>query len=61
MIPYVECDPRGPQAQPERCKEQGIKAFPTWIVKDGGRREGVLSLDQLAELSRMPKTGRPPG
>jgi len=27
-----------------------VKAFPTWIV-NGQRREGVLSLDQLADLS----------
>jgi hypothetical protein len=30
----------------------GVKAYPTWVVKSE-RREGVLSLDQLAELSRF--------
>jgi len=29
-----------------------VKAYPTWVVGDQ-RREGVLSLDQLADLSRF--------
>jgi len=29
-----------------------VKAYPTWVVTTE-RREGVLSLDQLAELSRF--------
>jgi hypothetical protein len=28
----------------------GVKAYPTWVVKNE-RREGVLSLDELADLS----------
>ena len=37
----------------------GVKAYPTWTV-NGERRDGVLSLDQLAELSRF-RYATPPG
>jgi hypothetical protein len=30
----------------------GVKAYPTWVLKNE-RREGVLTLDQLADLSRF--------
>ncbi len=30
----------------------GVKAYPTWVLKTE-RREGVMTLDQLAELSRF--------
>jgi hypothetical protein len=48
----VECDPKGAGARPELCRQAGVKAYPTWVL-GGERREGVLSLDQLAELSRF--------
>jgi hypothetical protein len=32
-----------------------VKAYPTWVI-DGQTREGVLSLDKLAELSRFQHT-----
>ncbi|HEV8439276.1 MAG TPA: hypothetical protein VGT40_14375 [Methylomirabilota bacterium] len=48
----MECDPKGAGARPELCRQAGVKAYPTWVL-GGERREGVLSLDQLAELSRF--------
>jgi hypothetical protein len=49
-LPYVECDPRGPGAQPEVCLRARVRAYPTWDI--GGRRfEGVISLGDLARLS----------
>jgi protein-disulfide isomerase len=39
-------------ARPDLCEQVGVKAYPTWIV-NGERREGVQSLDQLAELSHF--------
>jgi hypothetical protein len=36
--------------RPDLCQQLEVKAYPTWVVK-GQRREGVLSLDQLADLS----------
>jgi uncharacterized membrane protein len=49
-LPYVECDPKGAGAQPERCERAGVRVFPTWVI-GSERREGVQSLDDLARLS----------
>lgn len=45
---YVECDPRGRNAQPELCLEKGISAYPTWEFPDGSRIVGVQELEFLA-------------
>lgn len=55
LLPYVECDPKGANAQPERCERAGVRVFPTWEV-GGSRREGVQSLEALAEASGFPKS-----
>lgn len=54
-MPYVECDPKGVNPRLDLCRQAGVKAYPTWVV-DGQTREGVLSLDKLAELSRFKHT-----
>lgn len=46
---YVECDPRGENAQPELCLEKNIQGYPTWIFPDGTRLEGVQELKTLSE------------
>ena len=46
----MECDARGVNPRPDLCQQTGVKAYPTWIVNNE-RREGLLSLDQLAEMS----------
>jgi len=51
-LPYIECDPKGVNPRPDLCGEIGVKAYPTWIVNKE-RREGVMSLDQLADLSHF--------
>lgn len=48
----MECDPKGVNARPDLCERIGVKAYPTWII-GGERREGVLSLDDLADLSKF--------
>lgn len=52
LIKYIECDPRGTGAQPQLCREQQIRAYPTWMIR-GKRYEGVRSLAELAELSQF--------
>ena len=47
---YVECDPRGAEAQPEACQSAGVRSFPTWEV-DGQLYPGVQNLTRLADLS----------
>ncbi|MBU0668356.1 hypothetical protein KJ951_01215 [Patescibacteria group bacterium] len=48
-INYIECDPRGENAQPEECAAQKITSFPTWVFADGERLIGTRNLDELAE------------
>lgn len=47
---YVECDPKGKNAQPEVCKAAGIKGYPTWEI-NGKQYAGVQTLNKLADLS----------
>ena len=51
-IPYVECDPKGVNARTDLCRQAGVKAFPTWVI-NGQTREGMMTLDQLAEMSQF--------
>lgn len=51
-INYVECDPRGANAQPELCKQKDIKSYPTWIFSDGSRLFGEVPLEKLAEKTQ---------
>lgn len=54
-INYVECDPRGPNPQPNLCREAGIKGYPTWEI-NGKFFVGVQSLEELAEASNFKGT-----
>ncbi len=47
-LPYVECD-KTDQGR-ERCREAGIKAYPTWELGDK-RLQGVQTLDELKRWS----------
>lgn len=47
---YIECDPRGVNAQPDLCREAGISSFPTWQI-DGKLYPGVKPLEQLSDLA----------
>ena len=49
-ITYIECDPRGKDAQPDLCKAANIKAYPTWEIR-GKYYTGRQSLEKLAILS----------
>lgn len=60
LLPYVECDPKGANAQTERCVRAGVRVFPTWVIGNE-RREGVQSLEELARLSGFRPAGRPAG
>jgi glutaredoxin len=49
-MPYVECDARGQNGQPEACREADITSYPTWEI-NGELYPGLRSLDELADLS----------
>jgi hypothetical protein len=49
-VTYIECDPRGKDAQPDLCKAANIKAYPSWEIR-GKYYMGTQSLEKLAILS----------
>eukprot|EP00586_Coscinodiscus_wailesii_P017601 CAMPEP_0172502044 /NCGR_PEP_ID=MMETSP1066-20121228/155904_1 /TAXON_ID=671091 /ORGANISM="Coscinodiscus wailesii, Strain CCMP2513" /LENGTH=242 /DNA_ID=CAMNT_0013277147 /DNA_START=142 /DNA_END=867 /DNA_ORIENTATION=+ len=50
-IPYVECDPRGVNADAPLCVSRGVDGFPTWRFGDGRTVSGEMSLERLARAS----------
>ena len=59
-MPYVECDPRGNNADKEACDAAGVKGFPTWVFPDGTKIEGETSLRELSVKTNcaLPDTGQ---
>ncbi len=54
-LPYVECaKPKELPIQAAACKTAKIRAYPTWILENGERREGVQTLEQLKVWASMP-------
>jgi hypothetical protein len=53
-LPYVECEKT--DAGRERCRADGIKAYPTWVM-GGQRLEGVQTLEELKTWSGYGKGG----
>ncbi|HXF44388.1 MAG TPA: hypothetical protein VNK70_02920 [Candidatus Paceibacterota bacterium] len=49
FVPYVECPD-----EPKICVEKGIEGYPTWIMGDGRRLEGVQGLEKLSAESGCP-------
>jgi uncharacterized membrane protein len=49
-INYIECDPKGPNAQPQACTDAKVTGFPSWTVK-GKMVSGTQSLQSLSQLS----------
>lgn len=53
-INYVECNPQGENAQPDKCTAAGIEGYPTWII-NGQKTTGAKSLSELTQLSGYQK------
>lgn len=51
LLPYVECSTPDRQNQTQECIDAGIQSYPTWEFSDGSRESGVVSLDQLSEIT----------
>ena len=54
LVPYVEC--RMPEQRPKEaaaCREAEVRAYPTWLLPDGQRKEGVQSIDELSRWSGL--------
>ena len=57
LLPYVECDPSGKNADPAACAAAGVQSYPTWVFADGTKVEGVQSFDELALATSCPLPG----
>ena len=49
FVDYVECDPQGPNPNPDECTAQGVDGYPTWIY-NGTKYSGYKTLSQLAQI-----------
>jgi glutaredoxin len=49
-VPYVECDAKGTNGQPELCKENNVTGYPTWII-NGQMIEGRVPLQTLSQAT----------
>jgi protein-disulfide isomerase len=49
-IKYVECNPKGENADPSLCLAKGIMNYPTWEI-DGKFYEGAMPLEQLSKIT----------
>ena len=53
-LPYVECrKPKQLPKQAEACNAAEIRAYPTWVLRDGRQKVGVQSLDVLSRWSGL--------
>ena len=53
-LPYVECrKPKQLPDQAEACNAAEIRAYPTWVLPDGRRKDGVQSLEALSRWSGL--------
>ncbi len=50
-VNYVECDPKGTNAQPQLCIDKGIEAYATFIFPDGTRLVGEPTMQELSNAS----------
>lgn len=46
LVPYVEC-----RREPQKCLDQKIDRFPTWVFPDNRRLIGLQGLEKLAQES----------
>lgn len=60
FIKEIECDPRNPNPETQRCIEKNIKGTPTWIQENANGNElhrfdtGLQSLEKLSSVSNCP-------
>jgi hypothetical protein len=50
-LPYVECNPNGKNSQSDKCIEEKVEAYPTWIFADTYRKVGFTEITELQQIS----------
>lgn len=48
---YTECAIPGSKSQTQECSQIDIRMYPTWIINDEEKIEGIQSLKSLSKLS----------
>lgn len=55
-LTYVECGkPKKLPKQHQACLRAEIRAYPTWVLSDGSRREGIQSIAELSSWTEFSK------
>jgi len=56
-LPYIECSTSDGKGQLQVCTDAEVSSYPTWILGEGTRLEGTLSLQALADKTKceLPK------
>ncbi len=57
LLPYVECDANGKDADLNACAAAGVTQYPTWVFADGTKVTGVQSFEELQEATSCPLPG----
>lgn len=50
-INYVECNPKGPGYDKQKCEEYEISSVPAWYFRDGTKLVGRQSFEDLAKAA----------
>ncbi|MBI5398827.1 hypothetical protein HZB03_05160 [Candidatus Woesearchaeota archaeon] len=57
-VDYVECDPRGDNSEPERCRQVGIDKYATFIINGNPDKStwlvGEPSMESLSQATGCP-------
>lgn len=53
-LSYVECSTQDGKEQTKECQDKKIESYPTWEFKDGQRKSGEVSLEDLAQKTSCP-------
>ncbi len=49
FVPYVECPD-----EPQKCLNEGVTGYPTWVFPDGKKLTGEQGLEKLSQESSCP-------
>jgi hypothetical protein len=51
QIKYIECDPKGEDANPDACQKANIQGYPTWQMPGKTDLQGAQSFQALSQWS----------
>lgn len=53
-LPYTECSTPDGSGQLPICIDKKIETYPTWELRDGTRKTGTISLEDLSTFTSCP-------